>query len=601
MADWVSDNDDGFEWNSEGEDEVAGSLDGARTSAAASTSRNADAPGPSTLAEPPPHLVEQFEHFVGMGFERNTVLKAMEKDGGGDADSLLNLILTYQAMDNDPSLGNSSASGSVPLPVDDSGDDDILENWDDEDAGRSSHRGPNYDDSTDEDLLQEMSQKDEKVELLVKMGYPEDEAKMAITRCGHDASISVLVDAIDASRIAGVGYNVNLSDQEDNSYEQRKKRRFMNGNQISQKRFGYEAQGSRVPFDGSRDAMMRLPNPMVGFNLPNARFKSEDRVLPTQALGPPFFYYENVAFAPKGVWTAISRHLYDIEPEFVDSKFFSAASRKRGYIHNLPINNRTPLLPLPPMTIWEALPHTKRWSPSWDPRRQLNCLQTAVASATLLAKIRKKLTDSGDPPDPRTQKDVLDDCRTWNLVWVGRNKVAPLEPHEMERILGFPMDHTRGITRTERYRSLGNTFQVDTVAYHLSVLRDMFPQGMNVLSLFSGIGGAEVALHRLGIRLKTVVSVEKSEVNRTVLRSWWEQTQTGTLIELDDVRSLTSEKIERYIRSIGGFDLVIGGSPCNNLSGSNRHNRVGLEGEHSGLFFHYSRILHDVRSIMGRM
>ncbi|KAL6621257.1 hypothetical protein ACP70R_033689 [Stipagrostis hirtigluma subsp. patula] len=44
--------------------------------------------------------------------------------------------------------------------------------------------------------------------------------------------------------------------------------------------------------------------------------------------------------------------------------------------------------------------------------------------------------------------------------------------------------------------------------------------GMNVLSLFSGIGGAEVAFRRLGIRMKVVVSVEKSEVNRTVLRSW---------------------------------------------------------------------------------
>jgi hypothetical protein len=88
-------------------------------------------------------------------------------------------------------------------------------------------------------------------------------------------------------------------------------------------------------------------------------------------------------------------------------------------------------------------------------------------------------------------------------------------------------DHTRGISRTERYRSLGNSFHVDTVAYHLSVLNDMFPQGMNVLSSLSGIGG--------------VISVEKSEVDRTILKSWCGQTQSGTLIEITDVQTLTLE------------------------------------------------------------
>ncbi|GMJ04252.1 domains rearranged methylase 1 [Hibiscus trionum] len=100
-------------------------------------------------------------------------------------------------------------------------------------------------------------------------------------------------------------------------------------------------------------------------------------------------------------------------------------------------------------------------------------------------------------------------------------------------LLGFPRDHTQGggTSRAERYKSLGNSFQVDMVAYHLSVLKDMYPGGINVLSLFSGIGGAEVALHRLHIPLKVVVSVEISEVNRNIVRSWWQRTdQQGTLI-----------------------------------------------------------------------
>jgi len=35
-----------------------------------------------------------------------------------------------------------------------------------------------------QDFLHEMSQTDEKVYSLVKMGFPEDEAALAVTRCG---------------------------------------------------------------------------------------------------------------------------------------------------------------------------------------------------------------------------------------------------------------------------------------------------------------------------------------------------------------------------------------------------------------------------------
>lgn len=120
-----------------------------------------------------------------------------------------------------------------------------------------------------------------------------------------------------------------------------------------------------------------------------------------------------------------------------------------------------------------------------------------------------------------------------------------------------------------------------------------------MLSLFSGIGGAEVALHRLGIPLKNVVSVELSEANRDIVRSWWEQTnQKGNLVHLADVQQLNPDKLEQLMRPFGGFDLVVGGSPCNNLAGSNRVSRDGLEGEQSALFYEFPRILDLVKCIM---
>ncbi|GLJ36890.1 hypothetical protein SUGI_0745750 [Cryptomeria japonica] len=87
--------------------------------------------------------------------------------------------------------------------------------------------------------------------------------------------------------------------------------------------------------------------------------------------------------------------------------------------------------------------------------------------------------------------------------------------------------------------------------------------------------------------------------NRLTLSSWWKKTQqTGTLIEKEDVQDLTREVLEEVIDRVGGFDLIVGGSPCNNLSGNNRVSRNGLEGKQSSIFYEFPRILNEIRQIM---
>lgn len=223
-------------------------------------------------------------------------------------------------------------------------------------------------------------------------------------------------------------------------------------------------ESKREPRSSADDEPVRLPNPMIGFGVPNEPGLITHRSLPMVARGAPYFYYENVALAPVGVWETISRHLYNIAPEFVDSKYFCAAARKRGYIHNLPIDNRFQIQPPSKYTIHEAFPLTKQWWPEWDKRSKLNCILTVTGSAKMTNRIRDALKPYiGEPEPPKhVQRYVIDQCRRWNLVWVGRNKAAPLEPDEMEYLLGFPRNHTRGggMSRTERYKSLGNSFQV---------------------------------------------------------------------------------------------------------------------------------------------
>ncbi|GAB4846736.1 DNA (cytosine-5-)-methyltransferase [Ancistrocladus abbreviatus] len=574
-----------------------------------------------------PSSSKLFSHFVGMGFSEKLVRRAIEENGEDNSETILETLLTYSALGNSPQNHDAESSPIKDQDVDSDKklDDDFDDKLDADfdlkvDAGfdheidansdiwSSDYEENCVDDFSDSDScpgIEEtsapLSDKEQKLLFLADMGYPAEEASIAIERCGPGSSIEELANFIFAAQMARAdddSYADPVKEQKQKflyrDYAKHKKRKMLEY-KLERKRHRGESDPNDEP--------IRLPNPMVGFGVPTEQCPVVHRALPEAAIGPPYFYYENVALAPKGVWDTISRFLYDIEPEFVDSKYFCAAARKRGYVHNLPIGNRFPLLPLPPHTVHEALPLTKKWWPSWDTRTKLNCLQTAIGSAKLTERIRKAVEEWDSDPPMSVQKYVLDECRKWNLVWVGRNKVAPLEPDEVEMLLGFPRNHTRGggISRTDRYKSLGNSFQVDTVAYHLSVLKDMFPGGITVLSLFSGIGGAEVALHRLGIPLKAVVSVEISEVNRNIVRSWWEQTnQKGNLIDIADVQQLTGDRLEQLISSFGGFDLVVGGSPCNNLAGSNRVSRDGLEGKESSLFFDYFRILDLVKCIMGK-
>lgn len=581
-----------IDWNTEDELDITPSSGPSAVTTAEPIVSNGEA---SLSAGPSNYKV--VEHFLGMGFSEELIERAIKDNGEANTDAILNSLLTYAHLEESPDEINSC--NQQQQCVDD--DSFNLSSDDDEsalnDLSESDSWSGSWSDSDAAECSSSLPKHEKALLSLANMGYSIEEASAAMDRCGPGASIVELTDFICAAQMAKT---------EDVFFEEEKPNiSLLNG--VLKKRKLYELKNwekkKRKGLLTEEDDMIRLPKPMIGFGTPSDPMVITRRTLPEAAIGPPFFYYENVALAPKGVWDTISRFLYDVKPEFVDSKYFCAAARKRGYIHNLPIHNRFPLLPQPPRTINEALPLTKRWWPDWDKRTKLNCLQTVCGSARLTDRIRKALEKWGDNPPLHVQKYVLDECRKWNLVWVGKNKLAPLEPDEVEMLLGFPRNHTRGggISRTDRYKSLGNSFQVDTVAYHLSVLKDLFPNGLNMLSLFSGIGGAEVALHRLGIPLKNVVSVEISEANRDIVRSWWEQTnQKGNLIHLDDVQLVNGDSLERYVGMFGGFDLIVGGSPCNNLAGSNRVSRDGLEGEQSSLFYDYFRILDLVKCIMGR-
>lgn len=104
---------------------------------------------------------------------------------------------------------------------------------------------------------------------------------------------------------------------------------------------------------------------------------------------------------------------------------------------------------------------------------------------------------------------------------------------------------------------------------------------MKILSLFDGISCARVALERAGIKVDKYYA---SEIDKYAIQI--AQKNYPDTVQLGDVRNITKEMV-------GDVDLIIGGSPCQDLSVA-RNNRKGLEGDNSGLFYEYVRILNEI-------
>jgi site-specific DNA-cytosine methylase len=58
--------------------------------------------------------------------------------------------------------------------------------------------------------------------------------------------------------------------------------------------------------------------------------------------------------------------------------------------------------------------------------------------------------------------------------------------------------------------------------------------------------------------------------------------------------------VEEIARKLGPIDLIVAGSPCQDLSMAKK-DRMGLKGSRSGLFFHVPRIIDIVERVNARV
>lgn len=111
---------------------------------------------------------------------------------------------------------------------------------------------------------------------------------------------------------------------------------------------------------------------------------------------------------------------------------------------------------------------------------------------------------------------------------------------------------------------------------------------MRVLSLFDGISCGRVALERAGFKVDKYYASEIDEYAMKISNKNYPD-----IIQLGDIRNLTEEVLD----SIMPIDIIVGGSPCQDLSNYkyDRGEVTGLDGNKSGLFYDYIRILKYVK------
>ena len=106
---------------------------------------------------------------------------------------------------------------------------------------------------------------------------------------------------------------------------------------------------------------------------------------------------------------------------------------------------------------------------------------------------------------------------------------------------------------------------------------------INVMSLFDGISCGHLACDRAGLKIGSYYS---SEIDKYAIQIT--QKNFPDTIQLGDVRNIDFKKYA------GNIDLLIGGSPCQDLSKA-KTNRQGLNGSRSGLFWNFAEALKTLK------
>lgn len=202
---------------------------------------------------------------------------------------------------------------------------------------------------------------------------------------------------------------------------------------------------------------------------------------------PKYFILENVNSMPKEAKELISKTL-GVEPIMINAALVSAQNRKRLFWTNIP-NVTQPedrgilLKDILEESEFYGLYSDYNNSTTFDKARTLGTGCGVTRSATCQQVITKPVRIGKIGKGGQGDRVYSIEAKSVNLSALGGGRgaktglyavkdfVRKLTPIECERLQGLPDNYTEGISNTQRYKCLGNAFNIDVVAHILSFIK----------------------------------------------------------------------------------------------------------------------------------
>jgi site-specific DNA-cytosine methylase len=228
------------------------------------------------------------------------------------------------------------------------------------------------------------------------------------------------------------------------------------GDVLNWKSWGLDWEGIDLVLAGSPCQGFSLQGKQLGFEDPRSvlYFVFLDILKHIKLLNPEVkFLLENVSM--KKEYLQIISDGVGASPVCVNSSLLSAQSRKRYYWSNVKITPPLAVYVDPTSIVSEPgfYPATTR---KGDPRK---VVFTGDKFGCLTASYYKGIRADGRPAVSLKEGifDVLKDAK----------EIRMLTPIECERLQTIPDSYTAGISNTQRYKMLGNSWTVDIIAHFL--------------------------------------------------------------------------------------------------------------------------------------
>ncbi|XRB08855.1 E3 ubiquitin transferase [Pycnococcus provasolii] len=365
---------------------------------------------------------------------------------------------------------------------------------------------------------------------------------------------------------------------------------------------------------------------------------------PRPKIRSPLFIVEQV-FNPNKFGFAIMRSFKDeLEigeaPIFVNNgRKFGQAQRRRVFptnVRRIPALSQAEPAPGAPSTVQELCfwPADKEW-PSWCQQVYPEGKATSVVHTkqvqswiTLNTECVTPLRESHDPfkavYDAKFQKNAVKYCRKFHYL-PDANTGLPrvMTRQEALTLMGFPLDHFGGVQLSDRQalEHIGESFLVPQVTHICKGIRNMqdanefAKKNVVVVSLFGGIAADALALKRAGVLgITRVVYCEKDRLKRQVAKLVWkkhfpeasfEPFEGNNTLKPDEAGSILNmpneifEDLVNETHGNGGEIVVIGGSPCTEVSLFNRTASASshsFERGESALFYRMASIIKTMSS-----